>query len=96
MCMCVDLFPPSIQFELYLVNFMVAAANSADHGESARYCLSRFKEALDLDEAALENLVLERGLPSVEYIWKVLSEQLKPHSESRSVPHRRPWQESCA
>ena len=29
------------------------------------------------DEAALENLVLERGLPSVEFIWCAHAPQLK-------------------
>lgn len=69
MCLCVDLFPPSVKFELYLLNFLGTAANDKTFGEYARYSLARLEEALDLDEAALENLVLERGLPSVEFIW---------------------------
>jgi len=95
MCLCVDLFPPSVKFELYLLNFLGSASNDKAYGEYARYSLARLEEALDLvrlrragrcfathtnafaracqtqDEAALENLVLERGLPSVEFIWCV-------------------------
>ena len=66
MCLCVDLFPPSVKFELYLLNFLGTASADKVYGEYARYSIARLEEALDLDEAALENLVLERGLPSVE------------------------------
>ena len=100
MCMCVDLFPPSIKFTLYLLNFLDSASNDKAYGEYARYCLARLQEALDLvraweewhtcssalvlmhhafpctpstlqDELTLEKLVLERGMPPVEYIWCV-------------------------
>ena len=94
MCLCIDLFPPSVKFELYLLNFLGTAANDKQYGEYARYCLARLEEALDLDEAALESLVLERGLPSVEFIWHVLSQQSNPFRVSQIVPHRRPWQDA--
>jgi myosin heavy subunit len=95
-CLCVDLFPPSVKFELYLLNFLGSACNDKAYGEYARYSLARLEEALDLDEAALENLVLERGLPSVEFIWHVLSGQSNPYRCSQIVAHRRPWQDSRA
>jgi hypothetical protein len=94
MCLCVDLFPPSVKFELYLLNFLGSASADKAYGEYARYSLARLEEALDLDEAALENLVLERGLPSVEFIWHVLSGQSNPYRCSQIVAHRRPWQDS--
>lgn len=92
-CLCVDLFPPSVKFELYLLNFLGSASNDKAYGEYARYSLARLEEALDLDEAALENLVLERGLPSVEFIWHVLSGQSNPYRCASLVAHRRPWQD---
>lgn len=48
MCLCVDLFPPSVKFELYLLNFLGTAANDKTFGEYARYSLARLEEALDL------------------------------------------------
>lgn len=93
MCLCVDLFPPSVKFELFLLNFLGSASADKTYGEYARYSIARLEEALDLDEAALENLVLERGLPSVEFIWHVLSGQSNPYRLSAIVPHRRPWQD---
>ena len=40
--------------------------------------------------------MLERGLPSVEFIWHVLSGQSNPYRCSQIVAHRRPWQDSRA
>jgi len=88
LCLCVDLFPPSVKFELYLLNFLGSASQDKAYGEYARYSIARLEEALDLDEAALENLVLERGLPSVEFIWHVLSGQSNPYRYAAIVPHR--------
>ena len=47
-CLCVDLFPPSVKFELYLLNFLGSASNDKAYGEYARYCIARLEEALDL------------------------------------------------
>ena len=95
-CLCVDMFPASCRFELYLLNFLQSASADRAYGEYARYCLSRMEEALDMEEDALESLVLERGLPSVEFIWHVLSGQSNPFRCSQMVAHRRPWQDSRA
>ena len=46
MCLCVDLFVPSVKFELYLLNFLGSASNDTAHGEYARYCIARLEEAL--------------------------------------------------
>ena len=46
MCLCVDLFPPSVKFELYLLNFLGSASNDKAYGEYARYCIARLEEAL--------------------------------------------------
>ena len=43
-----DLFPPSVKFELYLLNFLGSASNDKAYGEYARYSLARLEEALDL------------------------------------------------
>jgi hypothetical protein len=54
--------------------------------------------ALSQDEAALENLVLERGLPSVEFIWRVvrlaasLFSQLTGCRQARSIRAEQPIQ----
>lgn len=94
MCMCIDLFLCSLKFELYLLNFLDRASSDKDYGEYARYCIARVKEALDIDEWGLENNILERGMPSVEFMWHVLSGQSNPYRVSQIVPHRRPWQDS--
>ncbi len=91
--MCSDVFNASVKFELYLLNFLVAAVQGCNpHAEHARYCLARFEEALDVDETALENVVQERRMLGVEFIWNVLSEQINPYRCSVMVAGRRPWQ----
>ncbi len=48
MCLCVDLFLPSVNFQLYLFNFLGSALNDAAYGGYARYNLARLEEALEL------------------------------------------------
>ena len=93
LCLCVDMFPPTTKFGLYLLHFLSSHSADKTYGEYARYCIARQEETLDLDEAALERYILDRGLPYVDFIWSVLSGSSNPFRLSQRVPHRRPWQD---
>jgi hypothetical protein len=94
LCMCSDVFNASLNFEMYLLNFLRGAAvqDHSPYAEYARYCLARFEEALDIDESALENLIFERSFPSEKFIYSVWSGSSNPYRCSTMVAGRRPWQ----
>eukprot|EP00854_Cymbomonas_tetramitiformis_P003207 gene3207-4053_t len=68
LCMCIDLFSPSVEFELYLLNFVAKYENHEEWKEYARYCLRRLEEELDMDEEALADSVHQKQVPSIDYI----------------------------
>ena len=53
--------PPSVKFELYLLNFLGSASADKAYGEYARYSLNRLEEALDLDGADTQEQGCMRG-----------------------------------
>ena len=80
-CLCVDLFPPSVKFELYLLNFLGSASNDKAYGEYARYCIARLEEALDL----------VRGVTPASLAHRSCTDTRRSHPHPRTRQRWRTW-----
>jgi len=76
LCLCVELFSPSVEFELYLLNFVVNSMDNDLWAEYAQFCLDRLEEELDMNEEALAQMVHRKEVPSTEYITSLLNGEL--------------------
>lgn len=68
MCMCVELFSPSVEFELFLLNFILSQRHQPVWSDYAEFCLDRLQTRLDMDEETLARAELSVKIPSVELI----------------------------
>jgi hypothetical protein len=73
MCMCVELFSPSVEFELFLLNFILSHRHQPLWGDYAEFCLDRLQTRLDMDEETLARAELSVKIPSVELITSACS-----------------------
>jgi len=85
LCLCIELFSPSVEFELFLLNFMVKHSNDELWADYANFCLQRLEEELDLDEEALATNVRQKQVPSIDYITAVINGEITIFDKYRNA-----------
>ena len=75
MCLCISIFGPSVDFELYLLNFLLSNVEHPQIGPYALFCVGRLQEEMGLEEGEMHERVRRKQIPSAEYICSILSGQ---------------------
>ena len=75
MCLCISIFGPSVDFELYLLNFLLLHIEHPQIGPYARFCVSTLHEEMALEEEEMHERVRRKQIPSAEYICGILNGQ---------------------
>lgn len=76
MCLCISIFGPSVDFELYLLNFLLLHVEHPQIGPYARFCVSTLHEEMALEEEEMHERVRRKQIPSAEYICGILNGQV--------------------
>ena len=76
MCLCISIFGPSVDFELYLLNFLLLHVEHPQIGPYARFCVSTLHEEMALEEEEMHERVRRKQIPSAEYICAILNGQV--------------------
>ena len=89
LCICIDLFSPSVEYELFLINFMVQHKHHELWADYANFCLMRLEEELDMDEETLASTVRQKHVPNVDYINAVINGEVSILQKyQNSQPHQ--------
>ena len=75
MCLCISIFGPSVDFELYLLNFLLLHVEHPQIGPYAFFCVGTLQEEMGLEEGEMHERVRRKQIPSAEYIFSILSGQ---------------------
>ena len=75
MCLCISIFGPSVDFELYLLNFLLLHVEHPQIGPYALFCVGTLQEEMGLEEGEMHERVRRKQIPSAEYIFSILSGQ---------------------
>ena len=83
MCLCISIFGPSVDFELYLLNFLLSQTEHPQIGPYASFCVRTLQAEMELDESEMYERVRRKQIPSAEYICAILNGQIA----NPFVPH---------